>query len=117
MSRSTSDRLQDILHSADLAKSHIGDLNAVELAGTGTARDATLFRLAVVCEAATRLAPEVQALAPEIPWRKIRAMRTYIVHGYWQIDFAVVVDTIERDLPVLRAAASRLIGTIERADG
>jgi len=75
-----------------------------------------LFRLAVVCEAATRLAPEVQALAPEIPWRKIRAMRTYIVHGYWQLDFAVVVDTIERDLPVLRAAVIRLLEMIERTE-
>jgi uncharacterized protein with HEPN domain len=116
MSRSISDRLQDILQSADLAKSHIGDLDAIELAETSKARDAALFRLAVVCEAATRLPAEVQALAPEIPWRKIRAMRTYIVHGYWQIDLAVVVETIERDLPSLQATVILLIAMIERAD-
>jgi uncharacterized protein with HEPN domain len=109
MSRSISDRLEDILHSVDLVKSHVAGLDATELAEISKARDATLFRLAIVCEAATRL-------PPEIPWRKIRAMRTYIAHGYWQIDLVVVVDTIGRDLPVLQAAVTRLAAMIERTD-
>jgi uncharacterized protein with HEPN domain len=114
MSRSTVDRLGDILQSAELAAQHAGDLDAETLAVAPGPRDATLFRLAVVCEAASRLPAEIQALAPEIEWRNIRSMRNLIIHDYWQIDIAVVVDTIVADLPQLRTAVLNLIALVER---
>jgi uncharacterized protein with HEPN domain len=80
------------------------------------AGDATLFRLIVVCEAASHLPADVQAPAPEIPWRQIRNMRNEIVHGYWQVDYRVVVDTIRIDLGILTTAVQRLLLLIEQAD-
>ena len=97
MSRSTIDRLKDIVHSAELVLAHAGDRDAGALAVEAVPRDATLFRLAVVCEAASRVPADIQALASEIPWRQIKNMRNEIVHGYWQIDYTVVVDTIRTD--------------------
>lgn len=40
-------------------------------------------------------------------------MRNHIIHGYWQIDFKMIVETIESDLEPLKGAASRLISLIE----
>jgi uncharacterized protein with HEPN domain len=114
MSRSTADRLRDILHSADLAVPHAGDLNAETLAATAMPRDAALFRISVVCEAASQLPVEIQALAPEIPWPNIKNMRNRIIHSYWQIDFVIVVETIANDLEPLEAAARRLIEVVNR---
>ena len=114
MSRSTVGRLRDIIQSADLAAQHAGDLDAITLATSAGPRDATLFRIAVVCEAASRLPAELQALAPEIPWVKVKTMRNHIVHGYWQIDFRVIVDTIENDLEPLKITTQRLIELAER---
>ena len=114
MSRSTADRLRDIVQSAELAAQHAGNRDPVTLAAAPLARDAALFRLAVVCEAATRLPVEIQALASDIEWLKIRNMRNLIVHSYWQIDFAIVVDTIASDLPKLIDAVQRLIALVER---
>lgn len=67
----------------------------------------------VVCEAASQLPAELRALAPEIPWLQIRGTRNYIIHGYWQIDFRIIVDTVANDLEPLKVAANRLIGVIE----
>jgi uncharacterized protein with HEPN domain len=36
-------------------------------------------------------------------------------HGYWQIDFGVVADTIAVDLEPLKATTHRLISLMERA--
>ena len=113
MSRSAIERLQDIVASADLAARHAGDLDAAALAATPGSRDATLYRLAVVCEASSQLPAELKALAPEIPWPQIRATRNYIVHGYWQIDFRIIVDTLSHDLGPLQAAANRLLGMLQ----
>jgi uncharacterized protein with HEPN domain len=114
MSRSTGDRLRDIIQSTDLAAQHTGDLDAIALAATVGPRDATLFRIAIACEAASRLPVELQALAPEIPWGRIRSMRNHIVHGYWQIDFKAIVDTIQEDLEPLKNTAQRRIELVER---
>ncbi len=38
------------------------------------------------------------------------------LHGYWQIDFGIVVDTIASDLEPLSATANRLIKLIEFSD-
>jgi uncharacterized protein with HEPN domain len=115
MSRAPVDRLHDIVHSAHLAIRH-ARASATGSADADAFRDAALFRIAIVCEAASHLPPEVQALASEIPWPEIRGMRNYIVHSYWQIDFSIVVDTIERDLAPLLAAVERLLPLAGRSE-
>lgn len=85
MSRSVVDRLRDIIHSAELAAEHAGKRDPIALAKAKKHRDATLFRIAVIGEAVSHLPKEVQALAPEIPWIRIKDMRNHIIHGYWQI--------------------------------
>jgi len=117
MSRSTVDRLHDIIHSAELAAQHAGHLGAEVLSAAAGPRDAALFRLTVVCEAATRLPAEIEALAPDVEWQKIKGMRNIIVHDYWQIDMATVAETIANDLEPLKVAVRRLIVSLERSDG
>lgn len=89
-------------------------MDAAALAAAAGPRDAALFRVCVVCEAASQLPAEIQALAPEIPWQKIRTMRNRIIHSYWQIDFVIVVDTVANDLEPLKVAARRLIELVDR---
>jgi uncharacterized protein with HEPN domain len=43
-------------------------------------------------------------------------MRNHIIHGYWQIDFRIVAETIALDLEPIKATAHRLIELIGRAD-
>lgn len=116
MSRSAVDRLGDIVQSAELAVRYTGDLGAIALKAAGLPRDAALFRIAIIGEAVSQLPAEILALAPEIPWNDIKNMRNHIIHGYWQIDFQVVAETVELDLGPLTATATRLIKLIERSD-
>jgi uncharacterized protein with HEPN domain len=92
MSRSVPDRLLDILYSADLGGQHARGLSAEALAATPLARDAPLFRIAVMCEAASQLPAEVKALAAEIPWSDIR---------------------VANDLEPLKRAVNHLIAAVE----
>jgi uncharacterized protein with HEPN domain len=51
---------------------------------------AVLHALQYIGEAANRLPPEVIGLAPDIPWRRIRAMRNLIAHDYAGIDAEII---------------------------
>jgi uncharacterized protein with HEPN domain len=103
----------DIIQSAELATEHAGNLGPIALAEAGEYRDATLFRIAVIGEAVSHLPVEVQALAPEIPWPRIKDMRNHIIHGYWQVDFRNVTETIALDFAPLKEAVRRLVDLVE----
>lgn len=60
--------------------------------------------LLIVGEAATKLMndyPEFTEANPHIPWRSMRGMRNRIAHGYFDIDWVVVWETVQTALPDL----------------
>jgi uncharacterized protein with HEPN domain len=52
-------------------------------------------------EASRRVPEEVRRAHPEIPWPMIAGMRNRIIHVYDDIDYEIVWDTIQTDLPPL----------------
>lgn len=91
-------------HMLDAAK------EAVELAAGKSRHDIenermlnlSLVRLIeVVGEAANRVSPEGQAKYADIPWLQIIGMRNRLIHGYNEIDFDILYQTVIEDLPHL----------------
>jgi len=67
---------------------------------------AVVMSLIVLGEAASKVMdqhPEFATQHPEIPWRSMRGMRSRIAHGYFDIDLAVVWDTLQTALPTLKS--------------
>lgn len=69
----------------------------------------------IVGEAAGRLSPETQALAPDLPWPKMVSMRNRLIHDYFRVDLDVVWDTVMLDLPALLPQIERLVARVERS--
>ncbi|MDE6247439.1 MAG: DUF86 domain-containing protein [Muribaculaceae bacterium] len=46
---------------------------------------------------------------PEIPWREIVGMRNRIVHGYFDINAEIVIDTIRTGVPALQEVIKKAI--------
>jgi len=65
----------------------------------------------IIGEAASRVSPEGQTKYAEIPWGKIIGMRHCLVHGYDDIDFEVLYQTICDDIPPLIAALEKIVPT------
>ena len=49
---------------------------------------------------------------PDIPWRDIVGMRNRIVHGYFDINAEIVIDTIRTGVPVLQEVIKKAISLI-----
>ena len=76
-------------------------------------RDALLYSIVVIGEAASRIPSEVQARFPTIAWARIKGMRNVLAHEYFGIDQGLVLDAVRNKVPELRRAievalASRL---------
>jgi uncharacterized protein with HEPN domain len=46
---------------------------------------------------------------PEVDWRGISGLRNVLVHGYFDVDIEIIWTIIQRDLPVLEGAVTRLL--------
>jgi uncharacterized protein with HEPN domain len=68
-------------------------------------RDALLWRLYTVADAAHELPTELKARHTEIPWERVRGFRNIAAHGYLRIALDAAWDIVENHLAELKAVA------------
>lgn len=95
--------LAELIDAAERVLALVEGHDAEEIEGDRDRRDALLWNFTVLGEASTQLSVDLKAAHPEVPWADPARMRNRIVHGYWTIDFEVLVATARDDLPELVA--------------
>lgn len=110
MSRTEQDRLRDIQDAIDTIRAHLALAEDQQRGSEDELlHDALLFQFVVIGEAVKNLTAETRKAAPEIPWTDIAGLRDLIAHEYFRIDIARVLEIVDRDLPPLEDAISRLL--------
>ncbi len=71
--------------------------------------------LELIGEAARRVSEATQARYPQVPWREIIGQRNILAHRYGEIDHAMLLETVVRDLPSLVAELERVLGGADGA--
>jgi uncharacterized protein with HEPN domain len=74
-----------------------------------------LHQIEIIGEAVARLGPALLARHPAVPWREIVGMRNAIIHGYFQVDWEIVWQVVERDLGQLGQAIEKILAEGEPA--
>ncbi|HYH86818.1 MAG TPA: HepT-like ribonuclease domain-containing protein [Pyrinomonadaceae bacterium] len=65
--------------------------------------------LEITGEAASRVAENVRARHPEIPWPQIVGLRNRLIHGYDSVDLDILWQIVTGDLPPLIASLESII--------
>jgi uncharacterized protein with HEPN domain len=105
--------IRDMLSAMNQADLHVVGLTE-EIAGTSPQpRDAALYRILVLGEAANRVSPETQAKYPEVPWADVIGMRNIIIHGYEKVDWGTVWNAIQVEFPVLTPILKQILSEME----
>lgn len=102
-------RIPDYLsHMLDAIKrifDYIDDIDEVNFLQNKMVQDAVLRNLEVLGEASRNLAryhPDFVRQHDELPWDNMYWMRNRISHGYFSVNFEIIWNTIEKELPLLR---------------
>jgi uncharacterized protein with HEPN domain len=69
--------------------------------------------LEIVGEAASRTPLDERARYSEIPWGQIVGLRNRLIHGYDSVDFDILWQIVNRDLPPLIAALEPIVSSLE----
>jgi uncharacterized protein with HEPN domain len=63
--------------------------------------------LEIIGEAGSAVSQAFRERHPQIQWKKMTDMRNRLIHGYFDVDYDIVWDTITHDLPDLIAALEK----------
>ncbi|MDY6248733.1 MAG: DUF86 domain-containing protein [Prevotella sp.] len=96
------ERLEHILAAIDRVARYTAGKNYDDLVADDMMYYAVVKNIEIIGEAANMLTSEYQSTHPETPWKKVKGMRNYIVHEYFQVDNIVVWDVVTNSLPELR---------------
>ena len=100
-SRSAEARIQDILNAIGSIQRRTADISFEQFSQDETIAKAVLYDLIIIGEAAINIPADVQALAPELPWRLMSDMRNIMAHEYFQVNLRITWSTIQHNLPLL----------------
>ncbi|MEN9372870.1 MAG: hypothetical protein RIR79_422 [Pseudomonadota bacterium] len=117
MSRSkalrVADYLQHILEAINNIQDYITGLDLQAFIADRKTRDAVIRNLEIIGEACNNVSKKHSSFATEhdhVPWSFAYEMRNALAHGYFTVDYAMVWQTIEFDLPHLKAQITELNG-------
>ena len=101
--------LLDIREAIERSQSFVSDIAYDQFRDDERTMWAVYSQVIVIGEAANRVSREVQQQHDSVPWKKMVSMRHRLVHGYDEINWERVWETVTDDLPKLRTAIERLI--------
>lgn len=63
----------------------------------------------LIGEAASQVPTDVQDRYAHIPWPKIIGTRNRLIHGYDEVDYSILWDTVTEDLPPLIESLEKIL--------
>ena len=97
----TASFLADMQEHAQFAVTFVAGSNRSESEADRRMQFAVVRALEIVGEAAKMIPDEIRAMAPNIPWKQITAMRDKLIHHYFGVDLEIVWLSVTKDVPVL----------------
>ena len=101
--------LRDIIDACDDCTEFVEGFEFPEFLHDRKTRQAVSRLIGIIGEAANQIPESIRLQAPEIRWGTVIGMRNRLIHEYFAVDYGVVWNTIQEDLPPLRDRISQLL--------
>ena len=93
--------LNDMIEACEKILTCIHGLDRAALEADWIRYDAVLRNLEILGEAAKGVSESVRQQHPNVPWRKVAAMRDIVIHHYFGLDKDAIWDAVKNHVPVL----------------
>ena len=110
------DYVADILDSIEKIEEFTSGMSFEDFAGDNKTVYAVIRALEIIGEAAKRISEAMREQYPSVPWWEMAATRDKLIHGYIGVDLKVIWQTLEADLPPLKARMVRILSEATGAE-
>ena len=102
MSNEFLDYIDDILDAMQKAEILVKDVTFEEFQADFRIHFALIRALEIMGEATKRLPETVREQYSDVPWKGMAGMRDRIIHGYDDVDLAIVWNVAQNDIPRIK---------------
>lgn len=102
-------RLIDMLETAERIIKHMEGVDAAAFSADENLRDAVIYRLQTIGEAAYHISDAFKDRYPQVEWFKIQGLRHKIVHDYDTLDDTTIHRIAEQYVPPLLEQLRRIL--------
>ncbi len=102
-------RIEDILEAIANIQEDIGKMNFEHFLKDRKTRNSVVRELQIIGEAARYVPLEIESRYSEIPWKLMRGMRNVVVHEYFGVDWAIIWQTAQTNLPPLISKLQKIL--------
>ena len=67
-------------------------------------------------EAAKHMPESVKGEYPDVPWKRMAGMRDRLIHGYFGIDYQLIWDAIQLELPELKPRLKKILSEAQNSN-
>ena len=67
----------------------------------------------IVGEGVKRLPPDLRSRHPSVPWKEIAGTRDHLSHGYDDVDYQVLWDAVQKDVPGLLVTVEQMLKDLD----
>jgi uncharacterized protein with HEPN domain len=67
----------------------------------------------IIGEAAYNVTKETKEKYNEVPWKELSGMRHILVHEYYDVDFSIIQQIIQTDIPKLKKSVNNILSELK----
>lgn len=101
--------ISDILRAIDLIGEFVIGMDFDTFFADEKTKSAVVMQLHIMGEAAKHVPEELRQNYPDVPWKQLAGMRDRLSHGYFEVDYAIVWQVVESNLPELRPTIQSIL--------
>ncbi len=105
--------LIDILNSCESIERFIRNKTNNDFYNDEMMQEAVIRKIEIIGEASNRISEDLKNRFPDLPWKKMKAMRNIMIHMYDELELEIVWDTANNDISRLRNRLKEIIPLIE----
>lgn len=108
-------RVRHVLDAIKEIESYLQNVSNDEFLTNSEKRYATIKQLEIIGEACGRISPAIKEIHQEVEWNNINGFRNISIHEYFGVNFQIVWQIAQNDLPELKAQFSNILTEIVQA--
>ena len=101
--------LKHMLEAIQRIKDYTKNMDVKAFFNNNMVEDAVVRNIEIIGEASKNLSAEFKKKYSDVPWKDISGMRDRIVHFYFGLDFGLVWNVVEHDLPKLEKSIRKIL--------